>query len=412
MFDKHLIVKVGKETNLFLYINFDYEFSILNNFGKKEKEENIIKQALSYIKNKRINFQGTKVFLVANGIIFGSIFLNQYSPKSLKEEITPKYQYVEYTKDFWERKPVIKIEKETKKIDEKINKPSSKPKETFESPRENKITPKVEETSTTKTIIHLKRSNQEVIEIELEDYIIGVVAAEMPASFPLEALKAQAVAARTYALKQIKTNQFLYDNDTHQNYKDQNQLKALWGNNFNTYFNKIKKAVNDTKEEYLTYNNSYIDAVYHSTSNGKTEDAKAVWGNNIPYLKSVDSHWDLAMPNYLKETSKEFNLINDILGLNINNDSLIEVLSFTDSQRIEKIKIDEKVFTGLELRNLLGLRSTDFEFSFIDNELKIITRGYGHGVGMSQYGASGMAKEGYNYKEILLHYYPGVSISK
>ncbi|MFA5408664.1 MAG: SpoIID/LytB domain-containing protein, partial [Bacilli bacterium] len=202
----------------------------------------------------------------------------------------------------------------------------------------------------------------------------------------------------------------LKDDTSSQVYKDEGQLKAIWGDSFQSYYNKIKEAVSATKGEYVAYNGNYIEAVYHSTSNGYTEDAVTVWGNSFPYLVSVDSHWDLEASSYLRETEKEFNVLSSILGLDFNEGTTIEVLSKTSSNRINEIKINDTVFTGIELRSLLGLRSTDFDIDIQDGKAVIVTRGYGHGVGMSQYGANGMAKQGYNYKDILSHYYPGTQI--
>jgi stage II sporulation protein D len=259
-------------------------------------------------------------------------------------------------------------------------------------------------------MVTLYRYNGTVETISLEDYVVGVVGAEMPASFNIEALKAQSVLARTYALKKISQNLVLKDTTSDQVYKDESQLKAMWGDSFQTYYNKIVSAVAATKGTYLTYNGNYIEAVYHSTSNGQTEDAAFVWGNSYPYLKSVDSHWDLEASSYLRETSKEFSVLSSIIGLDFNSTTNIDVLSRTPGNRIDQIKIGDKTFSGVELRNLLGLRSADFDINIEGDGAVFVTRGYGHGVGMSQYGANGMAKEGNSYADILAHYYPGTQL--
>jgi stage II sporulation protein D len=232
-------------------------------------------------------------------------------------------------------------------------------------------------------MVTIHRTNGTIEQISLNDYIIGVVSAEMPASFQTEALKAQSVVARTYTLKLISQNRSLTDTESTQSYKDINQLKAYWGNSFDTYYNKIKNVVSSTKGEYLTYNGQYIDAVYHSTSNGKTEDATAVWGNNIPYLKSVDSHWDLNAPSYSKDMTEGLSIVDNLLGISVNDQSHIEILSRTPGNRIDQIKIDDTVYTGKHLREVLGLRSTDFDIKIENGNITFTTRGYGHGVGMS-----------------------------
>jgi stage II sporulation protein D len=258
--------------------------------------------------------------------------------------------------------------------------------------------------------VTIYRSNGNIINIELEEYIVGVVAAEMPASFNLEALKAGAVIARTYALKAKSINKNLTDTVSTQEYIDIDQMKEKWGTSFNTYYNKIKNAVNSTNGEYLTYNGNYIEAMYHSTSNGTTESSLDVFNNYYPYLINVDSSYDLNAPSYLRTTTFDINTVNNTLGLNLNNDSNIEIISKTSGGNIKEISIDGKIFTGKEIREKLSLRSTDFDISINNSIVTITTRGYGHGVGMSQYGANEMAKLGYNYKNILSHYYPNTEL--
>ena len=150
-----------------------------------------------------------------------------------------------------------------------------------------------------------------------------------------------------------------------------------------------------------------IDAIFHSTSNGKTEDPRYVWGSDIPYLKSVDSSWDINSSSYLREDVKDLENVLNILGV---SSSDFNIESRDESGRVSKVSVGDKSYTGVELRNLLGLRSADFDIEVIDNTIKFTTSGYGHGVGLSQYGANGMANAGYNYKDIIRHYYTGVSV--
>ncbi len=254
------------------------------------------------------------------------------------------------------------------------------------------------------------RANGNQVILPLEEYLIGVVAAEMPATFPMEALKSQAIVARTYTLKKIKDQQKITDSSSFQSYKDDFELKKLWKDSYDIYYQKIKDAVNSTEGIAIYYEGNYIDAVYHSTSNGKTEDAVYVWGNSVPYLKSVDSIWDKETPSYSKQVSIDFDSVLNLLGVPKSQNNSLEILARDDSGRVLKLKIGNKIFTGVEIRNLLKLRSTDFDLSLDHGYLVITTRGYGHGVGMSQYGASGMAQEGYHYQEILKHYYTGVEV--
>jgi stage II sporulation protein D len=448
MFTKHQIININNENILYLHISFDFEFAKLDMTNVKEKGKGIYKQILNYINEKKIDFNGTKVFLVVNGIVVGSIILSNPPYKDLKAEITPKYQYVEYIKDFAhaiEEAPtekaedttpekirektieqIIKEEPTVPKIQTKNVKPKevnpqpkapaiSSPKETATTPTPTQETPKLVED---KPIIEsdikvtLYRYNGTIEQISLEEYVIGVVAAEMPALFHSEALRAQAVAARTYALKRVNENKVLTDNNSHQVYKDNNQLKTQWGNNYETYYNRIKSAVLDTKGETVKHNGRYIDALYHSTSNGKTENAAEVWSNSYSYLVSINSPWDLNAPSYLRNTTLPINTVSQSLGVILSEESLIEVVERTQGNSVKTIKIDDNVFTGKFIREKLNLRSTDFDIKIEGNNVVFTTRGYGHGVGMSQYGANGMAKDGYTYKQILTHYYVGVSVSK
>ena len=252
----------------------------------------------------------------------------------------------------------------------------------------------------------------ETVSLDLEDYVIGVVACEMGASFDIEALKAMSVAARTFALYKIKTNKNykLKTTTKDQCYITNKQMKKRWGKNYDKYYNKIKKAVDETKNEYLTYNNKVIIAFYFSISNGKTENCEDVFSQKLDYLVSVDSKWDKEY-SYKKKTIK-YNESNFLSKLGIKSDSVNDIkIDRGKTGRIRYIRINNKKFKGTKIRQLLSLRSTDFDIKVENGIVYITTRGYGHGVGMSQYGANGMAKEGYKYDEILKHYYKGVEIS-
>lgn len=252
-------------------------------------------------------------------------------------------------------------------------------------------------------------STGEIKNIELEDYIVGVVAGEMPASFNEEALKAQAIASRTYAMYKMKNSNGTYDlvtDKTNQVYITEDKMKSLWQENFDYYFEKIKKAVYDTKDLIMTYNGDIILSLYFARSNGKTEDAIAVFGSNQEYLKSVESPEENLTSEVTISKDKFCNKLNiSCDAINISN-----VLK-SSSGRINSLNINDKTFKGTEIRTLFDLKSTDFDIT-IDSEIKFITKGYGHGVGMSQYGANKLAQNGKNYEEILKHYYQNINIEK
>lgn len=252
---------------------------------------------------------------------------------------------------------------------------------------------------------------------DFENYIVGVVSAEMPASFEEEALKAQAVAARTYAYRQIIHDNIKFSQINPSNfgqaYITTDEMKKRWGNNFNNWYTKIKNAVYDTSGEILVYNNAPILAAFHSTSSGITESSENVWSNKLPYLRSVESKEDENAPNFISKTTvtkEEFKIKINSLNANITKD---EVNNITITERsaagyVTKIKIGDKTFSGKDIRNVLGLRSTNFTITYDANNIIFTTKGYGHGAGMSQYGANFMAQKGSNYKQILEHYYYGV----
>lgn len=268
---------------------------------------------------------------------------------------------------------------------------------------------KVETVTSGRTI---KFNNNGVISnIDLEEYIIGVVAAEMPASFNIEALKAQAVVARTYAMKKSSAGITLVNSTSHQVYNSVDQMKAKWGSSFNTYYAKIKNAVIATKGKVLKYNGTYIEALYYAISNGKSELPKYVWSSNYPYLQAVSSSWDENISAGKYSVTMTYAKLSQKLGVTVDVNTEITVVSRTEGDRIGEIKIGDKTFTGVKIRSLLGLRSADFEFVKTDTVVKITTHGFGHGVGMSQYGANGAAKAGYTYKQILNHYYPSAILT-
>ena len=451
------IKNVNRENVLILYLNYDSEFGM--DFRLRHKNGTMKEEIKSYIKNKNIRFNGDKIALSFGGIILAVLLLvgnpttDDINLNYVNDHIIPEDIVVVVDPDINVNDNVVEDKEEI--VDEIIqNKPSNNnsnqnnntnnelskdevvqnkpndsnsnqnnnlnndvPKDDViiennkqESNNNSSSKPPQEEIIPLEKQVTVYRNNGSVITLSMTDYLIGVVGAEMPASFNIEALKAQAVVARTYALKKIESGGRLTDTVSTQSYKDNDELKKIWGTSFDTYYNKIKQAVLATNDIAIYYNGKYIDAVYHSTSNGKTQDAVHVWGNSIPYLVSVDSSWDKNASSYLRETSKDFNNVLSLLGVDFREDISFEILSRDDSGRVLEVRVGDNTYSGVEFRTLLGLRSADFDLSLSNGLLNITTRGFGHGVGMSQYGANGMAKSGYNYLQILRHYYTGVSI--
>ncbi len=256
----------------------------------------------------------------------------------------------------------------------------------------------------------------EIIKVKLEDYVIGVVAGEMPVSFHIEALKAQAVAGRTYALKRIEYNKNkkfdIVNGVLNQVYLDSNTLKEMWKENYNVNILKISDAVFTTKGEYIEYNNKIADTLFFSTSNGFTENSEEIFGFELPYLRSVQSIWDEKVSPVFKD-NKSYSLSEfyNLIKIPYQDNLQINVIKKSSTGRILELKINGYKKLGSEIVDELKLRSNDFNIIKQDNNIIIKTIGYGHGVGMSQYGALGMAKEGYLYDEILKHYYQGTQIA-
>lgn len=410
MFDSYII----KNETLYIDLNINYDFG---NF--KNTKTSFKKELKEFLNNLKINFN--KIVLTCSGIIIGSIILIN---NNFNYEVSMKY-----VPNIDTSIPYIAHNDNEEIIDDNIIVNCDENETTKNVNNSQNISKNVEKSVNTEHVnigntsannttnssvseITIYKSNGSVINLNMTDYLIGVVSSEMPASFNLEALKAQSVLARTYALKAKQTGKKLTDTVSTQSYIDIDQMKNKWGNSFNTYYNKIKNAVENTNGEYLSYNGNYIEALYHSTNNGKTESSFDVFGNYYPYLISVSSEYDKNASSYLRTINMPLDTISNKLGLNLNNDSVISILSYTDGGNIKEININGNNFSGKKVRELLGLRSADFDISISDNNANITTRGYGHGVGMSQYGANGMANAGYSYKDILSHYYPGTTLTK
>lgn len=265
--------------------------------------------------------------------------------------------------------------------------------------------------------IKVKTKEEKIEELKIEEYLIGVLAAEMPASFETEALKAQSVASRSYALYKILHNENeeydILTDVTNQSYITKEEMQEKWKNNYEYYLKKISNAVKETENEVMYYDNEIIEAFYFAMSNGSTEDAKSVFGGELPYIKATTSVWDNETLNNF-EVSKTFSKeeVCSALQLEECKTLTIDNINRSASHRINSLTVNNKEFAGTLVRKLLDLRSTDFIIDIENNKVTFTTKGYGHGVGMSQYGANGMAKEGYNYKEILNHYYKDITINK
>lgn len=265
--------------------------------------------------------------------------------------------------------------------------------------------------------VAVMRAKTDVIEnVPLEDYIVGVVAAEMPADFDIEALKAQALAARTFTVNHLLENDENADYDItdtvqHQVYKSDEELRKQWGSAYEENIEKISSAVKATAGEILTYQDDPIMPAFFSMSNGYTENSEDYWESKLPYLRSVESPWETDNPKFLSQETFSKAELEKLLSINLGGGAENNlVIARKDSGRVDKLTVGGHSFTGREVREKLGLRSSDFSVKQNNGHFIFTTKGYGHGVGMSQYGADAMAKEGKNYEEIVKHYYQEVEI--
>ena len=284
--------------------------------------------------------------------------------------------------------------------------------------------PAPETARTVKVFNHISGT---VEEMDINHYLTGVVAAEMPVDFEIEALKAQSVAARTYMTSHLydfdsgniddaHTNAAICTDSTHcQAYVNEKDFKAK-RENADEKWDKIKTAVQSTSDEIITYKNKPISAVFFSTSSGKTENAEDVWGREIPYLKSVKSKGDELSPRYTSEKNlsvEEFykTISQKYPDADISKEPFANEVH-SESGGIKSIEVYGISISGTELRSLFELQSTNATLSLKDNTIKISVKGFGHNVGMSQYGANYLASEGKDYKDILKAYYRGIKIKK
>ncbi len=279
-------------------------------------------------------------------------------------------------------------------------------------------------TETTQICVYDHRANERVM-MDLEEYVVGVVAAEMPAYYDFEALKAQAVATRTYTLYGMVHGGCHTDPGADvctnskccQAYSSRERMQNSWGNDYVKNYNRVAQAVMETAGEVLVYDGKLCDALYHACSGGQTEDSENVYANAIPYLRGVESPYEDPM----REEDVDFgeDAVAELIAAKYPESGItsenvrggIEIKSTYPSGRVKELRLGKTVITGKQARSLFGLRSTMFTFRWGEEAIVFHTKGFGHGVGLSQNGANGMAKHGSTYREILLHYYTGASLA-
>lgn len=276
------------------------------------------------------------------------------------------------------------------------------------------------------TIKLLHKKTGEVEQVNIDDYLCNVVSAEMPADYEIEALKAQAVVARTYTIYKINNkkheNADICDDSTCcQAWVDKETRFSRWEESKReSNWEKIQKCIQETQGQIITYQNQPINAFFHANSGGKTELPVNVWGGTgLPYLQVAETAGEEGYKQYESEVElTQDELIEKLktkysdISIDFSNQEDLKILEYTDSGRVKTVKFGNHEISGVETRTLLGLKSTNFEISKENDKIKFTVKGYGHGVGMSQTGADAMAKQGKNYKEIINHFYSGVEIKE
>ncbi len=256
-------------------------------------------------------------------------------------------------------------------------------------------------------------------QLEMRDYIIGVVASEVPASYETEAIKAQALVAVTYTVyrqQQGSDPSMDYavisdDSSKHQGYISKEEMKKKWGEAFDAYYEKICSCVDSVLDEIITCSGEPIMAAYHAMSPGRTESAANVWGKDVSYLQCVDSHWDEDSTRFESQAVFSREEIAELVGEEV-SEVYIKTNKVSETGTVLEIDICGEILSGTQVRDLLGLRSPVFTVEKDGDEYVFSVKGYGHGVGMSQNGANCMAQNGYDYKEIISHYYKDTEIEK
>ncbi|BBH23874.1 hypothetical protein Back11_52190 [Paenibacillus baekrokdamisoli] len=267
--------------------------------------------------------------------------------------------------------------------------------------------------------------DKRIEKMPIELYVRGVVAGEMPIDFELEALKAQAIAARTYIYKRMLSADHsdlpsneqeadVTDTVNNQVYVSMSTLLSRWsGKEKEENLKKLNEAVEQTRGQIITYEGEPIQAAFFSTSNGYTENASDYWSIDLPYLRSVASPWDKAIsPRYKETVTMKLNAFSAKLGVKKNAIRSMRIVDTTEGKRIRTVVIGDESFSGREMREKLGLASSQFNWTIQDDEITITTYGFGHGVGMSQWGANGMAHSGQTAKQIVTYYYSGTKVQE
>ncbi len=350
MFYKYEIRNNGNEDILYLYLTMNYEFSKEIGFNSSDKE--ITRRTKNFVKNNGINYNGSKVYLVIDGIVVRSL-------------------------DISNNKPDIEILKE----------------DLYYSNEQYMVTIRLE--------------NEASIEISLKEYLVGCLAGIYYKGIELETLKALAVLYRTYAFKEMSEKRVLMSFNDFVNYRPLAYYKLSWFSDYDDIEKLLNTAVLDTDCLFLTYNNYYILPFTHYCNNGKTLDS-----DKYKYLSSVSSSWDMAAPYYVNIKDYSYDELSKLLKTKISNDSIIKALSVDENGFVDKLQIDSAVFIGQDIIKMLNIKSRSINIIVNKNFIRFICLGFGYFYGLSIFGANEIARNGCDYANILKYYFPKVTLNK
>lgn len=349
MFYRYEIKNNGKEDVLYLYLTMTYEFS--KELDMNNDNSSIMKKTNDFINNNSIDFKGNKVYLVVDGIIIKSFDISkEYVIRDIPNNL--KYS----NKNF---------------------------------------------------MINVKYSKNKIESISLENYLLGVIATNKIIDLELTTLKAVCLLYRTYAYKQMKEKNYIDAINEYQIYKPISYFKVIWMDKFKDNYNMIKKAIDDTDGEFITYNDEYIYPFIHISNNGFTKDSL-----KYKYLTKKISIWDYASPHYLEIKDYSYEDLKRLFGIKEDDIKTLQILKINPSNQIEKIKIGSKEYSGDYFRTLLNLKSTDINIIINPKSVKFITKGWGNQLGLSLFGANEIAKAGCSYTGILNYYFNDIKIKK
>lgn len=350
MFYKYEIKNNGTEDVLYLYLSLTYEFS--RELALESSDSELSRRTKNFIRNNGINYKGTKVYLVIDGIVVKSLDIsNESNPiEILKESLY-------YSNEYY--------------------------------------------------LVTVRMNNEAVIELPLKEYLLGVMATNIEMFCHSEVLKAICILYRTYVFNKMSNDKEISAFNDYAIYKQISYYKLVWANDYDKNVKQLEEAIKETDCLFLSYNDHYILPFIHFSNTGKTFSNK-----EYPYLSAVRSLWDLASPYYVDVKEYSYDTLSRILGVNIDNKAKFSILDIDERDYIKRLSINDIVFSGEEFRQLLGLKSLNLNIIINIDGIKIITKGFGNGYGLSIYGANELAKNGCSFSNILKYYFPGVKINK